>query len=120
MGAWTVPKGEVHIGEDLFTAAVREFYEETGFRPDGEATSLGFVRQAGGKRVHVWAINGDWDPSTLVSNSFSMEWPPRSGQIKEFPEIDRAGWFTMSAAREKILKSQLEFLHRLEAALNRV
>ncbi len=116
-GSWTVPKGEIHEGEDPYAAAVREFEEETGFRPQRDAFSLGSLRQAGGKLVYVWAIECDWDPATLVSNSFSMEWPPRSGRTQNFPEIDRAAWFDPSAAREKILKSQSEFLYRLEQAL---
>ncbi|MET0407514.1 MAG: NUDIX domain-containing protein [Hyphomicrobium sp.] len=113
-GAWTVPKGEILEGEDPHQAAIREFMEETGFRPSGDALSLGSLRQAGGKWVHVWAVPQDWDPARLVSNSFSIEWPPRSGRVQEFPEIDRAAWFDLAQARVKILKSQLPFLDRLE------
>ena len=115
-GAWTIPKGEIHAGEDPYVAALREFTEETGFHPRGEALPLGTVRQAGGKLVHVWAIEDDWDPGRLVSNAFDMEWPPRSGRLQSFPEIDRAAWFALSEARERILKSQREFLDRLEQA----
>jgi predicted NUDIX family NTP pyrophosphohydrolase len=115
-GAWTVPKGEIGEGEDYYVAAVREFKEETGYAPKGKPTSLGSVRQAGGKFVHVWALEDDWEPEALVSNLFSMEWPPRSGLKQEFPEIDRAAWFDIATARRKILKSQSEFLARLEFA----
>jgi predicted NUDIX family NTP pyrophosphohydrolase len=120
-GAWTIPKGEIHDSEDPYQAAVREFAEETGLLSQGKPLSLGSLRQAGGKLVHVWAIEEDWDPSSLVSNTFSMEWPPRSGRIEQFPEIDRALWFDLPTARREILKSQMEFLERLEnfKALNR-
>ncbi|WP_082072796.1 NUDIX domain-containing protein [Hyphomicrobium sp. 99] len=112
-GSWTVPKGEVIGGEDLYKAALREFVEEIGFHPKGSAVPLGSVRQAGGKCVHVWAIEDDWNPETLVSNTFSIEWPPRSGRMQDFPEIDRAQWFDLATAHAKILKSQAEFLNRL-------
>lgn len=116
-GAWTVPKGEIHDREEPRLAAIREFMEETGFRPEGELLTLGSLRQTGGKLVHVWAMEKDWNPVGLVSNPFSMEWPPRSGRTQQFPEIDRAAWFDLAMARRKILKSQSEFLHRLEAAV---
>jgi predicted NUDIX family NTP pyrophosphohydrolase len=112
-GAWTIPKGEFDDAEDPLAAARREFEEETGIRPDGDFTALGDVRQAGGKLVSAWAFEGDCDPASIQSNLFSMEWPPRSGKTHEFPEVDRADWFTLEAAREKILKSQIEFLDRL-------
>lgn len=118
-GAWTVPKGEIHDGEEPRLAAIREFTEETGFRPEGEPLTLGFLRQTGGKLVHVWAIENDWNPAGLISNPFSIEWPPRSGRTQQFPEIDRAAWFDLATARRKILKSQSEFLHRLELAVGR-
>ena len=117
-GSWTVPKGEVQDGEDLFEAALREFGEEIGFHPTGPAIALGSVRQAGGKHVHMWAIREEWEPETLVSNTFSIEWPPRSGRMQDFPEIDRAQWFDLATARSKIQKSQAEFLNRLEALVH--
>ncbi|MBS0251747.1 MAG: NUDIX domain-containing protein [Proteobacteria bacterium] len=117
-GAWTVPKGEIRDGDDPYATALREFEEETGLRPHGKTLSLGSLRQSGGKLVHAWAIENDWDPAQLVSNQFTIEWPPRSGRTATFPEIDRANWFALSTARRKILKSQIDFLNRLEAALD--
>jgi predicted NUDIX family NTP pyrophosphohydrolase len=114
-GAWTIPKGELEESESSYLAAIREFTEETGFQPRGKPLSLGSLRQAGGKLVHAWAIESDWDPSSLISNSFNMEWPPRSGRMERFPEIDRAQWFDLATAQRKILKSQSEFLDRLAA-----
>ena len=116
-GAWSVPKGEIEAGEDELAAARREFAEETGYRPQAHVLSLGSARQPGGKLVHVWAIDDDWDPAQLRSNSFSMEWPPKSGRLQVFPEIDRAGWFAIDEARRKILKGQVVFLERLQAVL---
>lgn len=116
-GAWSVPKGEIEAGEDELAAARREFAEETGYRPQGDVLSLGSARQPGGKLVHVWALDDDWDPAQLGSNSFSMEWPPKSGRLQVFPEIDRAGWFALDEARKKTLKGQVVFLDRLQAAL---
>lgn len=113
-GAWSLPKGEYAEGEEPLRAALREFEEETGLRPEGDFRPLGEVRQAGGKVVTAWAFEGDFDPGTLRSNLFSMEWPRGSGKMREFPEIDRAGWFRLDAAREKILKGQAPFLDRLE------
>ncbi len=105
-GAWTIPKGEIAEGEDAFAAARREFVEETGVQPRGEATPLAPVRQAGGKWIHAWAIEGDCDAGAIRSNTFSMEWPPRSGRQAEFPEVDRAAWFAPDEARRRILASQ--------------
>jgi predicted NUDIX family NTP pyrophosphohydrolase len=99
--AWTIPKGLISIGETPLAAARREFAEETGYRPRGKALALGEARQPGGKLVHVWAVEGDWDISKLRSNSFEMEWPPKSGRRQEFPELDRAAWFTLGEARRK-------------------
>ena len=113
-GAWSIPKGEYHEGEDALTVARREFAEELGVpAPDAEYWSLGEVRQAGGKLVTAWAVEGDLDPAMLVSNTFEIEWPPRSGKRVSFPEVDQAGWFTIDEARNKMLKSQLPFLDRL-------
>jgi predicted NUDIX family NTP pyrophosphohydrolase len=114
LGAWTIPKGEIGKGEDPLTAARREFEEETGMRPEGEAQPLAPRRQAGGKMVHAWMLRGDIDPALVKSNTFSLEWPPRSGRRQEFPEIDRAAWFTLDEARRRILKSQAPFLDDLE------
>jgi predicted NUDIX family NTP pyrophosphohydrolase len=118
-GAWTIPKGEVEPGEDELMAALREFAEETGYRLDGSGLTLGSIRQPGGKMVHIWAIQGDWDPSRLASGSFSLEWPPRSGRMQSFPEIDRADWFSLEEGRRKILKGQAPFLDRLERSWQR-
>lgn len=112
-GAWSVPKGEYADGEDPLAAACREFQEETGFAIEGDFLELGAVRQAGGKLVSAWAIEGDCDPARLISNRFQMEWPPRSGLMKEFPEVDRGAWFNLPEARERILASQQPFLDRL-------
>jgi predicted NUDIX family NTP pyrophosphohydrolase len=112
-GAWSIPKGEIGPQEDELAAAQREFAEETGIWPEGQPLPLGELKQAGGKRVVAWAIEGDLDPGAIRSNLFEMEWPPRSGRRESFPEIDRAGWFTLPEAREKILKSQTPFLDRL-------
>ena len=113
LGAWSIPKGEYGPGEDPLAVAVREFEEETGTEPKGEFRPLGEVRQAGGKHVLAWAVEGDLDPAEIKSNSFEMEWPSRSGRKQSFPEIDRAGWFAPQAAREKILAGQREFIDRL-------
>ena len=112
-GAWSIPKGEIHAGEDPFQAALREFREEMGAPVDGDFIALAPRRQAGGKIVHAWAVAAQFDPSRLRSNTFTMEWPPRSGQRREFPEIDRAAWFPLDVARAKILKSQAGFLDEL-------
>jgi predicted NUDIX family NTP pyrophosphohydrolase len=116
-GAWTLPKGEYEPTEDPLAAARREFAEETGFDAPGPFLPLGEVKQKSGKRVVAWAFHGDCDPETLCSNSFEVEWPPRSGKRQSFPEIDRAQWFTLDEARVKILPAQRELLDRLEAAL---
>lgn len=113
-GAWSIPKGEIGEGEDPLSAARREFEEETGIPAGGDAIPLGSLRQPGGKIVHAWAVEGDFDPALLRSNTFSLEWPPKSGRRREFPEIDRAQWFPVGAARQKITKGQAGFLDRLE------
>jgi len=117
-GAWSIPKGEHGDEEEPLAAARREFSEELGVpAPDGEAASLGEVRQKSGKRVSAWALAGDLDPEAIVSNTFELEWPPRSGRRQAFPEVDRAGWFGLPEAREKLLAAQLPFLDRLDALL---
>jgi len=115
-GAWFVPKEEIDPGEDLLDAAKREFQEETGIVPSGDFVSLGSVEHKSGKTVHAWAFAGDCDPSSLKSNTFEMEWPPKSGRIAKFPEIDRAGFFTLEAAKGKMHSAEFEFLTRLEKA----
>ncbi len=112
-GAWSIPKGEYAEGEQPLAAARREFHEETGFDPGVELFELGVVRQSGGKIVTAWAFEGDCDPERLTSDTFQMEWPPRSGRLADFPEVDRGAWFPIAAAREHILKSQEPFLDML-------
>jgi predicted NUDIX family NTP pyrophosphohydrolase len=117
-GAWSIPKGEVGEGEEPRAVALREFEEETGHPPPrGELVALGEVRQRGGKLVTAWAAAGDLDPAAVTSNTFTMEWPPRSGRRREFPEVDRAGWFDPATAREKLLPAQAELVDRLLATL---
>src|SRR6185436_5973305 len=113
--AWTIPKGEFSDGEQPLDAAVREFEEETGCRPAGEFPALDPVKQPGGKRVFAWALRFDFDPTTLVSNTFEMEWPPRSGRRQRLPEIDRAMWFDVDEARRRILTGQAPLLDQLLA-----
>jgi predicted NUDIX family NTP pyrophosphohydrolase len=114
VGAWSIPKGEYGEGEDAFATAQREFLEELGSPvPTADFTPLGEVRQSGGKLLTVWAAEGDLDVTTAVSNTFTIEWPPRSGRMQEFPEIDRAEWVALDVAREKLVKGQLPFLDRL-------
>ena len=117
LGAWSISKGEYAAGESALEAAKREFQEETGFAAQGEFLSLGRVQQSGGKIVSAWAFEGDCDPAKLVSNRCEIEWPPRSGRRIEIPEVDRAGWFSIAEARERILKSQAPFLDRLSQML---
>ena len=116
-GAWTIPKGEFDDTEDALAAAQREFLEEIGFAPAGPFTALTPRRQPSGKTIHAWAAEGDCDAAAIRSNAFSMEWPPRSGKQQEFPEIDRAEWLAIPAAREKLLAGQRPFLDELEALL---
>ncbi len=116
-GAWTLPKGEFTDAESALDAARREFVEETGVVPEGPFLALTPVRQKAGKLVHAWAFRGDCDPSTLTSNSFTMEWPPRSGKLASFPEVDRAEFFTIAAARTKINQAQLALLEELDRLL---
>lgn len=109
-GAWSIPKGEYGDDEEPLQAAQREFTEETGQSVTGEFIPLGEVKQAGGKLVIAWAVEADVDESRVVSNTFTMEWPPRSGKSREFPEVDRAGWFTIEQAALKIVPAQARFL----------
>ena len=119
-GAWTIPKGEAAPKEDLLTRAQIEFEEEIGFRPRGEWIELGSIKQKGGKTVHAWAFEGDLpEPFELKCNTFEMEWPPRSGKMREFPEIDRAEFFPEELARRKINLAQIPFLDRVRDALER-
>ena len=113
-GAWSIPKGLLEQGEDPLAAAKREFVEETGGAvPSGEPFPLEPLVQSGGKLVYAYALRGDFDPSTLRSNTFLMEWPPKSGRQQEFPEVDRAVWFAMELAERKILKAQSPLLRQL-------
>jgi predicted NUDIX family NTP pyrophosphohydrolase len=118
-GAWFLPKGEVNPGEDEKAAAIREFQEETGFHfdPTSKLIPLGNVKHKSGKLVHAWAFEGDCDPGAVRSNTFEVEWPPRSGKNQTFPEIDRAAFFTLAAAEKKMHPTEFEFLSRLVGLL---
>lgn len=118
-GAWSIPKGEPDAGEDLLLTAQREFEEETGLKPNGPFLPLLPIQQKGGKIVHAWAFEGDCDPTTLRSNTFAMEWPPRSGRWVEFPEIDRLDFFDLAAARRKIKWGQDRLIDELAEKLRR-
>jgi predicted NUDIX family NTP pyrophosphohydrolase len=113
-GAWSIPKGEVNSGENLEQVGRREFMEELGSAAAEPLRSLGEIRQRGGKRVHAFAVRGDLDVQSVASNTFEMQWPPGSGRLQAFPEIDRAAWFTLPVARTKILEGQRPLLDRLE------
>jgi len=118
LGAWSIPKGEYEPGDDPHAVALREFEEETGHPPPRAGlVELGAIRQRGGKVLTAWAVAGDLDPATVVSNTFTMQWPPRSGTRQEFPEVDRAGWFDPDTAREKLLGAQCELVDRLLARI---
>jgi predicted NUDIX family NTP pyrophosphohydrolase len=112
-GVWSIPKGEYAADEDPLAAARREFAEETGARPEGEAVALGAFRQSSAKTVDAWAVEGNFDPATLRSNTFTLEWPPRSGKTREVPEVDRAAWFAPEVAARKLLKGQRPILEAL-------
>jgi predicted NUDIX family NTP pyrophosphohydrolase len=119
-GAWSIPKGQIEAGEEARACAVRELEEELGRAPEldpEQLIELGSIRQRAGKLVEAWAAEAEFDPATLDSNTFSMEWPPHSGNEQEFPEVDRAGWFDLVTAREKILPAQAELLDRLVARI---
>ncbi|MBE0537293.1 MAG: NUDIX domain-containing protein [Phycisphaerae bacterium] len=115
--AWSIPKGEFSEDESAFDAAKREFFEETGVPVEGNGVDLGAAKQNSGKIVHIWAVEGGFDASAVKSNTFSMEWPPKSGKEQQFPEIDRAGWFRPETARQKLHKGQVVFIDRLLAQL---
>jgi predicted NUDIX family NTP pyrophosphohydrolase len=116
-GAWTIPKGEVESDEDFLEAAKREFKEETGVTPTGPFTALTPIRQKGGKIVHAWAFEGDCDPGAIVSNTFRIEWPPRSGRLMDFPEIDRAEFYDLAVARRKIKAAQAALIDELQGVV---
>jgi predicted NUDIX family NTP pyrophosphohydrolase len=118
-GVWSIPKGVYEAGEDPLAAARREFAEETGAEAEGQAIALGSFRQSSAKIVEVWAIEGDFEPAGLKSNTFTLEWPPRSGNMREVPEVDRAGWFTPAEAERRILKGQRPILEALLRHLGR-
>ena len=115
LGAWSIPKGEYVEGQEPLAAARREFAEETGQPVSGRFVELGTIRQPGGKLVSAWAVEGDFDPAILVSNTCAIEWPPRSRKMIEIPEVDRGAWFTLSEARRRILAAQRPFLGTLES-----
>lgn len=117
LGAWSIPKGEIAPGEEPLAAARREVEEEIGLAVTGPFLALGELRQKGGKRVVAWGAESDFDPARLVSGTFELEWPPRSGRRQSFPEVDRAAWFALGEARRRLLESQLSFLDALEAAV---
>ena len=116
-GAWTLPKGEITVGEETLAAAIREFQEETGFACEPPYLPLGEARQKSGKRITAWACEGDADPANLVSNEFDVEWPPKSGQLRAFPEVDRVAWYSVEEARIKLLEGQRPFLDALQRVM---
>jgi predicted NUDIX family NTP pyrophosphohydrolase len=116
-GVWSLPKGEYSEEEDALQAAQREFQEETGFRVEGDFLPLGELKQPGGKVVTAWAVKADVNANLVKSNSFSLEWPPKSGRMQAFPEVDRASWFSVAMARRKLLKGQVDFVDRLALKL---
>ncbi len=118
MHVWSIPKGEFDDSEKALDAAKREFEEETGFSLDGEFVELKPVRQASGKLVYAWAVEGDIDADKIESNTFKLEWPPKSGKYQEIPEVDKAGWFSFEKAKEKIINAQVSLLEELERKLN--
>jgi len=116
-GVWSIPKGEVEPGQDALAEAQRELHEETGCRASGKFRPLTPIKQAGGKSVQAWAIEGDCDADHITSNEFTMEWPRHSGRMQSFPEVDRAAWFDLPTARQKINPAQVALLDELEAAI---
>jgi len=118
-GAWSIPKGEFADDEQPLSAATREFQEETGFSMEGNFMALAPLKQRSGKLVYAWALEGDCDAGAIKSNLFSMEWPPRSGKRQEYPEVDRASWFTLESAKRRIVPGQIAFLEELQQMLDR-
>jgi predicted NUDIX family NTP pyrophosphohydrolase len=118
-GAWSIPKGEFADDEQPLSAATREFQEETGFSMEGNFMALAPLKQRSGKLVYAWALEGDCDAGAIKSNLFSMEWPPRSGKRQEYPEVDRASWFTVESAKRRIVPGQIAFLEELQQMLDR-
>jgi predicted NUDIX family NTP pyrophosphohydrolase len=116
-GAWTIPKGEIGDNEEPLAAAIREFEEELGFKPSSPFTELTPIKQKAGKVVHAWAFQGDCDPTQIKSNTFSIEWPPKSGNQTEFPEVDRAEFFNLESAKKKINQAQIPLLEELQGRL---
>lgn len=116
-GAWFIPKGELAEGEEPLDGAKREFEEETGLKPEGDFLPLGTVKQKSGKTIHAWAFAGDCDPDAVKSNTFTIEWPPKSGKMREFPEVDRAGFFTVAQAKAKMHPVEFPLLIRLQEFL---
>lgn len=116
-GAWFIPKGELAEGEEPLDCAKREFEEETGMRPEGEFLPLGSVKQKSGKTIHAWAFAGDCDADAVKSNTFTIEWPPKSGKMREFPEVDRAGFFTVAQAKAKMHPVEFPLIVRLQELL---
>jgi len=114
LGAWSIPKGEIQPGEEPLATARREFAEELGFTPEGNFIALTPIQQKGGKRVQVWVFEGDCDPASVRSNSFQMEWPPRSGRLQEFPEVDRVAFFNLAEAKQRINPAQIPCLEELK------
>ena len=117
-GAWSIPKGEFADDEQPLSAAKREFQEETGFSMEGNFMALATLKQRSGKLVYAWALEGDCDAGAIKSNLFSMEWPPRSGKRQEYPEVDRASWFTLESAKRRIVPGQIAFLEELQQMLD--
>jgi predicted NUDIX family NTP pyrophosphohydrolase len=117
-GAWSIPKGEFDEDENPLEAAKREFQEETGCSVEGEFIELAPLQQPGGKVVYAWAVEGECQAESIKSNTFSLEWPPRSGKRQEFPEVDKARWFTLEVAKQKVLPGQVGFLHELQRRIS--
>lgn len=117
-GAWSIPKGEYSEGEDALTVAKREFQEETGYQVSGDGLALTPLKQPSGKVIAAWAVQGEIDPALIQSNTFSMEWPPKSGKLKEFPEVDRGMWCDLATAHRKLLVGQRPFLDQLQRLLS--